>query len=267
MKWLLIADSGGTKTDWCLIDNKGNKQKYTTESYHPVNWGDEFFSRIRLYWEGISEKKSIELYFFGAGCFHEKNKIQLTAFFYTLGFKSVSVSSDLHGAAISSLGDENGQVAILGTGSVLFEWRNQEVVNIVGGIGHLLGDEGSGYYFGKIVLEAFLNNSMNENQKAIINELNISSFDLTDKFNIAKLAFQLSHEKECFKSYHYENIQKFINTHGLENTQFNIAIIGSYAFHHQSFFEKVFRKNGVGVSCFIEKPISLLVDQKDNFID
>lgn len=54
------------------------------------------------------------------------------------------MKSDLHGAGYSLFGKESGWGTIMGTGSVLFQWKEQEVVQEIGGKGHLSGDEGSG---------------------------------------------------------------------------------------------------------------------------
>ncbi len=46
MKFIrLIADSGGTKTDWCGIDEQKEKHSFTTESYHPIVIDTDFTAR------------------------------------------------------------------------------------------------------------------------------------------------------------------------------------------------------------------------------
>lgn len=57
------------------------------------------------------------------------------------------VLNDAELALYSVLGDENGILAIAGTGSV-FIGKNKSTIKIVGGWGHLLGDEGSSYDIG-----------------------------------------------------------------------------------------------------------------------
>lgn len=57
------------------------------------------------------------------------------------------VLNDAELALYSVLGDENGILAIAGTGSV-FIGKNKSTIKIIGGWGHLLGDEGSSYDIG-----------------------------------------------------------------------------------------------------------------------
>ena len=267
MKQYLIADSGGTKTDWCLIDQNNGKTFFTTESYHPVHWNHDFFLCYRMYWENIEDKEGIAVFFFGAGCFHSENCQEISRFLKSLGFGSVEIYSDLHSAAISCYGEKNGKVAILGTGSVLFDWNNGEIVHRIGGKGHLLGDEGSGYYFGKLIIEGFRNNSLNEYQQKSIKKWKIDQIDLNDKFEVANISKLLSNEKEEFSTVHGQNIEQFIASHQLLLSKSKIAIVGSYGFHHQDIISKTFEKYTLPVPEFIEKPISLLVEHKAVFID
>ena len=68
------------------------------------------------------------------------------------GFQHVRVYSDLLGACHSVLGKNQGTVAILGTGSVVCHFNGNEITEIQGGLGYLLGDEGSGYFFWEFVV-------------------------------------------------------------------------------------------------------------------
>jgi len=267
VKQYLIADSGGTKTDWCLIDRYNKKTFFNSESYHPVHWDKDFFLRNRMYLENIKEKEDIAVFFFGAGCFHSENCQEISRFFKSLGFGSVEIYSDLHSAAISSYGEGNGRVAILGTGSVVFDWDNGEVVHRIGGKGHLLGDEGSGYYFGKLILEGFRENSFNEYQKQCIKKWKIHQINLNDKFEVANISKLFSDKKEVFSAVHVQNIERFIASHNLLFSTDEISIVGSYGFYHQGIIREVFKKHGLTIFRFIEKPISLLVEHSPVFID
>ena len=64
----LIADSGATKTDWCLIQN-GKKSFKTTQGYHPFFMDAEGLQTLLQMELKIDPKKvSIdEIYFYGTG--------------------------------------------------------------------------------------------------------------------------------------------------------------------------------------------------------
>src|SRR5690242_17032185 len=76
-KMILIADSGSTKTDWCVIRGSGNDLYFKTEGYNP------YFSAKSAMIESIHNGVSVhfdpmeisELHFYGAGC--EADKIEV----------------------------------------------------------------------------------------------------------------------------------------------------------------------------------------------
>jgi len=264
----LIADSGGTNTDWCLIDEEGVKNFFVTESYHPNNWSNNFFNNIKRFWSDF-DCNSINLYFFGAGCLSSSHSEKLVYHFELLEFNSVKVNSDLHAAAYCTLGAKNGTVAILGTGSVLFSWENSEVENIIGGKGHLEEDEGSGYYFGKIILSAYLQNKLSEEQLTTLKSqcLDVASIEITNKYDVARIASQLSSNKLLFKKYHLQNFQLFARKHIFKNKRFNLQIVGSYGTNHIDYLKQELSKVNVVIEQVVDKPISLLVEQRHLFID
>ena len=148
MSRILIGESGGTKTDWCLIGSEGTLEEFTTESYHNDNWNPSFHQRSESFWKEKPKLLQANLLFFGAGCFNLDIRKKQAQLFTKLGFKNVEIKSDLDAAGIAAYGIDSGLVSINGTGSVLFEWSGHEVSNLHGGLGFEMGDEGSGYYFG-----------------------------------------------------------------------------------------------------------------------
>lgn len=152
----LIADSGGTKTDWVLIDELNNCLYFTTDSYHPIHVTHEWIQEKTTFWLNYTQKYELEVHFFGAGCLREENQFKMLAAFEEWGMRNVSVKSDILAAYLATSNQENGYVAILGTGSVIGRIEKYEVSEIYGGLGYLKGDEGSGYYFGKLIIEKIL---------------------------------------------------------------------------------------------------------------
>ena len=104
------------------------------------------------------QKYDLEVHFFGAGCLREENQLKMLAAFEQLGMRNVSVKSDILAGYLATSDQESGFVAIVGTGSVIGRIENREVSEIYGGLGYLNGDEGSGYYFGKLIIEKILAN-------------------------------------------------------------------------------------------------------------
>ena len=269
MKQFLIADSGGTKTDWCLVDEFGGKKFFRTESYHPANWNESFIQRISSFWLEHNTAE-LNLVFFGAGCLNRENAQRIHDIFSKIKFQSIKIKSDLHGAGFASLGSKNGTVAILGTGSVMFNWHNQAVCDVIGGKGHLDGDEGSGYYFGSLVLDAFLKDELSPIQKELfLNHSSVFKFsnESGQKYEIANIAYQLKDFQEIFSEFHVMNVAHFYNTHLLNNNVKHVVLIGSYAVNHARYIDAVFASKRQLYSIIKENPIVNMVEQKGVFTD
>ena len=264
---LLIADSGGTKTDWCYVDSHQKKHFFSSESYHPSNWSEEFIEHIKKYWDQFPEYKSAELHFFCAGCLKPEKSEELTNIFQKIGFSEVTVKSDLHAAGVALYGIENGNVAILGTGSVFFKWKEFEVMDIRGGLGFEKGDEGSGFYFGKLLYQAYENSELSIEQKDIFEKhIDIESLKgaLINQYQIKKqfsqIAEILKDYKNEFKDWHQENVSLFFESIGFNKHNLQIKIVGGYFAEHSSILIPFLSGLGVEVEEFVKKPIGPLVD-------
>lgn len=270
---VLIADSGGTKTDWCFIDISGERSFFTTESYHPINWDESFRTRLKQYFEERIELMNAEIYFFGAGCLKREKAMELEKLFHEIGFNKVTVKSDLHAAGLACLGNENGWVAISGTGSVLFEWSNGEVGQIIGGKGHMEGDQGSGYYFGKLIYEDYKSEKLSMYQKQLfetnssLDEIEIEILKGNSKFIIANIAYQLKKYQKEFESYHLLNIEAFYKYHLTTIPEETINFSGSYVWANENLFRYIFDANSSKIGIVRHHPICHIIDQMVGMID
>ena len=265
MNSILFADSGGTGTDWVYLDTSGKKKTFKTESYHPVNWTDSFWKTVEEFWNSKPFLLEYSIHFFGAGCLNENNCKLLKHKFESFGFNDVRVQSDLHAAGYASVKNGNGAVIISGTGSVLFDFSNEEVSNVIGGKGHLLGDEGSGFYFGKLIIEAYKKSSLSAKQLSILNErVHLSSMSKLEqaeaKIKWASLSKELQDFNSVFENLHEENVSRFIKTHFNKATPVSVSLIGSYAYHNQKLWKKLLASAGCKVEGVIKNPIDHLIE-------
>lgn len=146
---ILIADSGTTKTEWCLITDRGDLETVITSGINPFYQDAENISAI-LQKEFIGIKKIDAIYFYGAGCINqEKQNIVKDALLNVFKVTNIFVGSDLLAAAHSLCQDRSGVVCILGTGSNSCYYNGSEIVVNVSPLGFILGDEGSGAVLGK----------------------------------------------------------------------------------------------------------------------
>ncbi|MCX6324899.1 MAG: N-acetylglucosamine kinase [Sphingobacteriales bacterium] len=177
MPLILIADSGSTKTEWCLLDGK-TKINVVTQGISPYFQNTTQITTIirEELLPGLKNKQPDELFYYGTGCSNPANvalvKKAIKAVFKT---GKVVVDHDLAGAAKALCGDQKGIACILGTGSNSCYYNGKKIVKNSPGLGYVLGDEGSGTYLGKKVLQYYLYNTFDP--------------DLMDRF---KAAYQTS---------------------------------------------------------------------------
>ena len=164
---ILLADSGSTKTHWCLMAANGECSDIFTDGINPFyqtsdaiknSIANQLLPQIgRLMWVG----PITDIYFYGAGCTPEK--IPNLVYALKAVFKQaevVEVYSDMMGAARALLGRKKGVACILGTGSNSCLYDGQNIVRNVPALGFILGDEGSGAYLGRQILSDYLKDQM-----------------------------------------------------------------------------------------------------------
>lgn len=164
----LIADSGSTKTEWCILKNT-KKTLFTTVGMSPYFVNAQQIEQIILAEVFPFLKKNLvtEVYFYGTGCKNPAN-IKMFKKVFTMLFPgaSVVVDNDLSGAAKALCGHEKGIACILGTGSNSCYYNGKKIVKNSPGLGFILGDEGSGAYLGKKVVQHYLYNIFDADLRA-----------------------------------------------------------------------------------------------------
>lgn len=151
---ILIADSGSTKTDWCMVENGETILRFKTKGINPFFQTEgEIQKEIETgLLTGLNGIQPAAIYFYGAGCaFPEKNEMIRRAINRYLP-ASVEVGSDLLAAARALCGNRPGIACILGTGSNSCQYDGKEIVKSISPLGFILGDEGSGAVLGKLLI-------------------------------------------------------------------------------------------------------------------
>lgn len=167
-KSILIADAGSTKTEWSLLRN-GKVKSVETAGISPYFLGEEQIAEL-LRNELIPSLKKAEIekvYFYGTGCLNPaNNKLVRNAIKKTFPQATVNVTNDVEGAAIGLCGNNKGIACILGTGSSSCFYDGKKIKKNNPGLGYALGDEGSGAYLGKKVLQYYMYNTFDEDLRA-----------------------------------------------------------------------------------------------------
>jgi glucosamine kinase len=161
---ILVADSGSSKTDWVLASDKQKPVKFSTVGLNPYFLTEKEIVKI------IQEQAPVmvnhfplieEIYFFGAGCSNpDKREIVSNAISQLFPRAFISVDSDLLGSAYATCGQHKGLVCVLGTGSNISFFNGEDVDAGKHGLGYILGDEGSGTWFGKALITHYLYGTM-----------------------------------------------------------------------------------------------------------
>jgi glucosamine kinase len=155
----LIADSGSTKAEWCLLKDGQPVQTLFTKGVSPYFLNEqqivELLQAELLPYLQIADVQ--QLCYYGTGCKAEPNrKVMERALQQTFSKAHITVTHDLMAAAQATCGRKPGVACILGTGSNSCFYDGTRILRNSPGLGYVLGDEGSGAYLGKKVLQYYL---------------------------------------------------------------------------------------------------------------
>lgn len=173
----LIADSGATKAEWCLLRN-GRKQTIFTKGISPYFLtAEQITSLLNAELKPFIKKMNIdEVHYYGTGCANPNNaKLVKVAILNVFGEAKVFVDHDLMAACKALLANKKGIACILGTGSNSCYYNGKKIVKNSPGLGFILGDEGSGAYLGKKVLQYYLYNIFEEELRAKFDALYVTN--------------------------------------------------------------------------------------------
>jgi glucosamine kinase len=169
MSVTLIADSGATKAEWVLIGD-GRKKTIFTQGISPyfldtVQVGQLVDQELK---QKIKNVEVEQVYYYGTGCSNPENAKSIKKALQKLFEEAkIEVNTDLMAAARAVCGDEKGIAGILGTGSNSCYYNGKNIVKNSPGLGYVLGDEGSGAYLGKKVIQYYLYNTFDDDLRAL----------------------------------------------------------------------------------------------------
>ena len=256
----IIADSGGSSANWAIVLQDNEVIYIQTDSLHPkyALSIDYSFADLRKQFKEMN----VPLYFYGAGCASETIQKKMQAFLMQLGFSEVWVYPDTLAACRVLYGNHAGWIAILGTGSVLVQYDGAQIVKRIGGYGSLIGDEGSGFYFGKLLVRHLLRSEHWEEEW--------TSLFQSKEFILSKLAGSEAQKwisglgqetsKMDFGFLHRKNAGLFVELYCLPVSELKqISFIGTYGYKQKTLFRQVFEAHSIQVEKEIASPLKDLV--------
>jgi N-acetylglucosamine kinase-like BadF-type ATPase len=272
---LLVADSGSTKADWILTVSENQSISFRTAGINPFFLTEKDI--IKIFQEtpeiqGYTEQVK-EIYFFGAGC-SSPDRRELISNALSKIFKNafISVDIDLIACIYATTGLSKGICCIIGTGSNISYFDGKKVHDSKHGLGYILGDEGSGTYFGRKLITGFLYGTMpQELSKQFYNKYQI------DKESIIKRIYQEPSPNfylASFAPFMSENLShpyiidllekgfnEFIETNIKSYEDYNLHtchFVGSIAFHFSDILKRLCEEKDIKVGKILKHPIEEL---------
>jgi glucosamine kinase len=272
---ILIADSGSTKCEWCFISN-GRKQIIETQGASPYFLNElqiaEMMRKELL--PALKKKIPTHIYFYGTGCAAAANRALVKrAIRKVFPFALIEVEHDLTGAARALCGNKKGIIAILGTGSNSAYYDGKNIRRNSPGLGYVLGDEGSGAYLGKKVLQYYLYKTFDKQlHDKFHKKYQINAADVLDHVYKKPLANRYIASFTLFLSenrghYMVENIIEdgiwdFFSIHLAqypESGKMPVYFTGSVAFGFQDILKELCKTFGWESGTFLAKPMEGLI--------
>lgn len=272
----LIAESGGTKTQWCCISGSEETDIITTIGLNPNFVTGEIIKDVLLkeVLPVLDCHDISEVWFYGAGCSGSAMELKVrNAIGFVLPGSEIHVLSDLEGAARSLLGSSGGYICMLGTGSNSGYYDGKSIAANVPPLGFILGDEGSGASLGKKVLADFIRGIMpsdlaEEFRKQYGSEKdevvsNVYRGFFPSKYIGGFVQFIKEHlEHEYCRTLVRKSFEEFVQRNlRLYKTKgkTKIAATGSVAWYFSEILEEVLKENDFMLSNLSRDPIKGLI--------
>jgi glucosamine kinase len=274
---LLIADSGGTKTDWRVIIDKKNIISVKTPGINPYYQNSaQILSDIKnnLPLDVYNQPVSM-VFFYGAGCSNkEKQELVYSALKEVFLNAEIIVNSDVLGAARALCNHNQGIVCVIGTGSGSCIYDGHKITASIPSLGYILGDEGSGAYLGKRLLQDYLRGDMPQsiisklraqfeiNKELVLENVNrrpmpgryLGSFSQFLHSNI-KSEYVQKLVSESFTEFILNYIVRYPDYH-----TYNTYFIGSVAFYFSEILRNVLESYKIQVKRIVESPMEDLIN-------
>ncbi|WP_317897342.1 hypothetical protein [Aurantibacillus circumpalustris] len=275
--YVIIADSGSTKTDWILLKGEQIITQVKTIGFNPY-----FQTKDQINLEILNHLKPqihdylhqvSEIHYYGTGCSTLENcKLVEECLTLTLDVQKVNVSHDLLAAARALCKREWGIASILGTGSNSCLYNGKEILENVPSTGYLWSDYGGGSQIGKLFIRDYFEEKLPKdlssafekegfNRDVILN--NVYKKSVPGKYLASVSQFMSQHREhpfvnkvlvECFDSFFVQQISKYT-----DSKKYKVHTLGSIGFYYKDLIAKVAHKHGYEIGNVIKSPIEGLI--------
>ncbi len=274
---ILVADSGSTKTDWCLVENRNKRTYYQTVGMNPyIITSSAIDQEIEIHLIPAFDLLKVEkVFFYGAGCSTDEKKSFMQEVLQKHFLKAqIFVEHDLLAAARALCKKSPGIVGILGTGSNSCLYDGNRILENVPSLGYIFSDEGAGTHIGKLLLKAYLQHKFPENlREDFAQQFPGTESQLLDKvykeplpnrFLASLASFAINHKKDvyirnllnkAFDDFFEKQIKEYTNYQA-----YKIHLIGSVAFFLEEVIKEQAEAHGLEIGTILKAPLDALVD-------
>ena len=273
---IIVAESGSTKCDWLINHNDGKVLETHTMGFNPFfHQPDEILTHLRGN-QDLSQvaSKATAVYFYGAGCSSpDRNEVILSALVQFFRNAHCEVNHDLNASAFATWDGNPAITCIIGTGSNSCYYDGVSVSEQVPALGYILGDEGSGSYFGKKLIADYLYKRLpKELQDAFFEQYKLQKEEMfhqvynTNKANVFLASFMrfiVPHKEHAYiREMVYEGLSRFAEIHICCYSNFRevpVHFVGSVAFYFTEILQQVAVEKGFSLGKIDKNPgMSLL---------
>jgi len=275
--YVLIADSGSTKTDWVLLKGSEIVKRIKTIGFNPYFQSKdqinlEILNHLKPHMED-ELRKTDAIYYYGTGCSTLENcKLVEDCLHLTLDIPQIHVSHDLLAAARALCANDWGIACILGTGSNSCLYNGGVILENVPSNGYLWSDYGGGSQIGKYFIRDYFEEKLpqelmlafeNEgyNREVILN--NVYKKSVPGRYLAAVSLFVSKHIEhpfiinlltECFDSFFEQQINKYS-----DSKKYKVHTVGSIAYFYQDLIKTTAKKHGYEIGRVLQSPVDGLI--------
>jgi len=269
---IIIADSGGSKTDWRLLKTDRSIAQVSSPGfnayYQPI---DDLKKAVQNSLLPEVREDVTKIFFYGSGVSSVKNQLAIKSVFLEYFPQSnIEIGWDLLAAARALCGEEPGIACILGTGSNSCLYDGKEITDNVANLGWILADEGSGANIGKKFLLDYVRGKMpGDLAKQFQTRFPLSREEFLEKIyqqekpsaflaSFAKFIFQHIEDPYCYKLV-YASFSEFYENNVMQykgHQNLKVHFTGSIAFYFSDLLRQVANDKGITVKNILEGPIA-----------
>ncbi|MEO9967040.1 MAG: hypothetical protein ABJF11_14675 [Reichenbachiella sp.] len=278
---ILIGTSGSSKCDWELIQDNKKVLTLSSSGINPYFHTEDIIEvSLRSMGELLAYIDDIEVvFFYGSGCSSKKLQNLVHRALSKVFVKShIYVNHDIVAAAFATYEGTPNFTCLMGAGANSCFFDGDIVRQEVPGIDYVLGDEGSGAYFGKILLQSFLRKQLPDEIAIDFEQTyNITKDDILQNVYmkpfanvyLASFATFIHKYKDhpFFRTILKDGIRKYIEIY-LEcfpdYNKYTVHFVGSIPFFFEDILREILVEKNIELGKIIKEPIEQLVQYHIN---